>query len=184
MSTGEKIRELRKAKEMTLQELGDKVGVGKSTVRKWETGMIGSMSANNLTALAKALGVSVELLTTTEDSEETEVSAEPNDIGMRIKELRTRAEMSQTELAEKIGESKQTVYKYENGIVKNIPNDTVQKLADVLGCTPAYIMGWAFTETFSEYEKELIRKYRKLDELSKQAIESLMNIELKRTGER
>ena len=37
---GERIKRLRSKKNMTLEELGNQVGVGKSTVRKWETGMI------------------------------------------------------------------------------------------------------------------------------------------------
>ena len=43
MDIGKRIKELRLAKGMTLEELGNKVGVGKSTVRKWETGIIENM---------------------------------------------------------------------------------------------------------------------------------------------
>ena len=38
-------------------------------------------------------------------------------IGDRIKELRISSQMSQQELADKLNVAKQTVYKYENGIV-------------------------------------------------------------------
>ena len=55
---GELIRELREKKGMTLEELGDKVGVGKSTVRKWENGMIQNMRRDKVGKLAAALGVS------------------------------------------------------------------------------------------------------------------------------
>ena len=50
-----KIKELRKAKGLTLEEVGDMVGVGKSTVRKWETGIIANMKRDKIAALAKAL---------------------------------------------------------------------------------------------------------------------------------
>ena len=50
-----KIRALRKERNMTLEEVGLKVGVGKSTVRKWETGMIANMKRDKISALAKAL---------------------------------------------------------------------------------------------------------------------------------
>ena len=43
---------------MTLEELGDKVGVGKSTVRKWENGMIANMRRDKIERLADALGIS------------------------------------------------------------------------------------------------------------------------------
>ncbi|MBE6792533.1 MAG: helix-turn-helix transcriptional regulator [Ruminococcaceae bacterium] len=52
----EKIRELRKEKGLTLEQVADIVGVGKSTVRKWETGMIANMKRDKIASLAKALG--------------------------------------------------------------------------------------------------------------------------------
>ena len=63
-------------------------------------------------------------------------------IGKRIKELREKRGLSQTDLAIKIGESKQTLYKYENDIITNIPSDKVVLIADVLNCSPGYLMGW------------------------------------------
>jgi repressor LexA len=58
MSTGDMIKKLRIEKGMTLEELGDKVGVGKSTVRKWENGMIANMRRDKIERLADALGIS------------------------------------------------------------------------------------------------------------------------------
>lgn len=58
MEMGNRIKRLREEKGMTLEELGDKVGVGKSTVRKWETGMIANMKRDKISKLADALGVS------------------------------------------------------------------------------------------------------------------------------
>jgi transcriptional regulator with XRE-family HTH domain len=51
-----RIRELRKERNMTLEDVAKIVGVGKSTVRKWETGMIENMKRDKIAALAKALG--------------------------------------------------------------------------------------------------------------------------------
>lgn len=51
-----KIKELRLKRGMTLEQVGDIVGVGKSTVRKWETGMIANMKRDKIASLAKALG--------------------------------------------------------------------------------------------------------------------------------
>lgn len=53
---GNRIKELRKAKGLTLEQVGDAVGVGKSTVRKWETGMIANMRRDKIASLAKVLG--------------------------------------------------------------------------------------------------------------------------------
>ena len=54
--TARRIRELRKSRNMTLEDVAKIVGVGKSTVRKWETGMIENMKRDKIAALAKALG--------------------------------------------------------------------------------------------------------------------------------
>lgn len=62
--------------------------------------------------------------------------------GQRIKSKREEMGISQSGLAEAIGVSKQTLYKYENDIVSNIPSDKVEALATSLDTTPQYIMGW------------------------------------------
>lgn len=58
MDMGEKIKTLRLERDMTLEELGNKVGVGKSTVRKWETGMIANMKRDKILKIAEALNTS------------------------------------------------------------------------------------------------------------------------------
>ena len=58
MDMGAKIKQLREEKGMTLEQLGDKIGVGKSTVRKWENGMIANMRRDKIGLIAIALGVS------------------------------------------------------------------------------------------------------------------------------
>ncbi len=60
MNTGERIKQLRIARGMTLEELGQKVGVGKSTVRKWETGAIANMRRDKIAKLADALGTTID----------------------------------------------------------------------------------------------------------------------------
>ena len=63
-------------------------------------------------------------------------------IGLILKEERLRNNLSQEEVAKAIGSTKQAVYKYETGIVTNIPMDKIAKMAQLFGVTPAYIMGW------------------------------------------
>lgn len=48
----------RKELGLTLEEVGKKVGVSKSTVKKWETGFIENMKRDKIALLAKALQVS------------------------------------------------------------------------------------------------------------------------------
>ncbi|MGU8470256.1 helix-turn-helix domain-containing protein [Clostridium perfringens] len=56
------IREKRQELGLTYEQLGELVGVGKSTVRKWETGMIENMRRDNIIALSKALNISPAIL--------------------------------------------------------------------------------------------------------------------------
>lgn len=58
MTMGEKIKFHREQQHMTLEELGNKVGVGKSTVRKWENGMIANMRRDKISKIANALCIS------------------------------------------------------------------------------------------------------------------------------
>lgn len=55
MDFGERIKQLRMANGLTLEQVGDAVGVGKSTVRKWETGQIANMRRDKIAKLASAL---------------------------------------------------------------------------------------------------------------------------------
>ena len=55
---GNRIKNLRTAKKMTLEDVARAVGVGRSTVLKWETGKITSMRGDKISALADVLGVS------------------------------------------------------------------------------------------------------------------------------
>ena len=57
MDLGEKIRLLRHQRGMTLEDVGDACGVGKSTVRKWESGQIANMRRDKIALVANALGV-------------------------------------------------------------------------------------------------------------------------------
>lgn len=63
-------------------------------------------------------------------------------IGKRIKQLREDKGLTQEDIAKKIGVAIQTIYKYENEIVTNIPLDKLEKIAKALQTTPAYLMGW------------------------------------------
>ena len=63
-------------------------------------------------------------------------------IGERIKKKRIESGFSQVDFANKIDVSKQTLYKYENNIITNIPSDKIEAISKVLNLSPMYIMGW------------------------------------------
>ena len=65
-----KIKQLRWERDMTLEEVAKIVGVGKSTVRKWETGTIANMGRDKIALLAKALGTTPAYLMGWEEPQE------------------------------------------------------------------------------------------------------------------
>ena len=62
--------------------------------------------------------------------------------GERIRKTREDQGITQVELAERIGESKQTLYKYEAGIITNVPAEKIELIAHILDVSPAWLMGW------------------------------------------
>jgi repressor LexA len=73
MSEGmaQRIKNLRQEKGLTLEQVAEVVGVGKSTVRKWETGMIANMRRDKIADLAKALGTTPAYLMGWKEKEES-----------------------------------------------------------------------------------------------------------------
>lgn len=67
-------------------------------------------------------------------------------VGERLKQLREQLGMSQVDFATKINVSKQTLYKYENNIITNIPSDKIESAARICNVSPAYLMGWVSPE--------------------------------------
>ena len=137
-----KIKVLRLNQGLTLEQVGNMVGVGKSTVRKWETGAIANMKRDKIAALANALQCSPAYLMGWEEEISSSAPISVISKGKKIKLLREAIGMSQTELAKQTNSSKQTIYKYENDIITNIPSDKIAALANALQCSPAYLMGW------------------------------------------
>jgi len=63
-------------------------------------------------------------------------------MGKRIKDKRESREMTLADLGARVGVQASTVRKWETGYIKDIRSDKIQKIADALGVTPAYLMGW------------------------------------------
>ena len=60
----------------------------------------------------------------------------------RIKERRLQMAYTQEELARKLGLQKSAIAKYENGRVENIKRSVIADMANILECSPSYLMGW------------------------------------------
>ena len=69
----------------------------------------------------------------------------------RIRSLRKERGMSLEVLAEAVGVSRQTIFRYETGAITNIPSEKVEAMAKALGTTPARLMGWEDESDFSTF---------------------------------
>ena len=70
-------------------------------------------------------------------------------IGGNIKKRRNKLGLTLEEVAKIIGVSRQTLSRYETGVIGNIPSDKIEALAQALKTTPAYIMGWEDTRNIA-----------------------------------
>ena len=77
MTTGEKIKQLRKRLGMTQEELGNLIGVQKAAINKYETGVVVNLKKSTIASLAKALHVSpIELLSADDHIEDQPLTPE------------------------------------------------------------------------------------------------------------
>ena len=105
-------------------------------------------------------------------------------IGERIKAMRIRFGLSQVDFADKINVSKQTLYKYENNIITNIPSDKIEAVAKLCNISPSYLMGWEEPDAtqpddchLSNIEKKIITEYRKADAITQAMVLRALSID-------
>lgn len=88
-------------------------------------------------------------------------------VGERIRSERENLKISQTDLAKRIGISKQTLYKYETNIVTNIPYNIIENIANILNISPVMLMGWKIEKTssskYSSFVQTLLGKSESLN---------------------
>ncbi len=88
-------------------------------------------------------------------------------IGQRIKTAREGKSMTLDEVAKLCNTTKQTIFKYENEIVTNIPYDKIVLLSKALNVSPSYLFGWEEKESptepkLSEGEQLLVNLFRQV----------------------
>lgn len=95
----------------------------------------------------------------------------------RIKLRRKELGLSAEKVAEELGVSPATIYRYENKDIKKFPTDILAPLAKVLHTTPSYLMGWdEEIEKCSddELDNQIIKVFNRLSEEKKrQALDYL-----------
>jgi transcriptional regulator with XRE-family HTH domain len=110
-------------------------------------------------------------------------------VGENILLMRKRLGWTQEELARKMGyKSKSTINKIELGI-NDIPQSKIAQFANVLGTTPAHLMGWDTEENnspekfeLSEGEKMLLDLFRRVPEDQQQLVLGMIRAALNTKG--
>ena len=94
-------------------------------------------------------------------------------IGERIKNRRIELGLSADDIAEKLGKSRATIYRYESGEIEKMPTTVLEPLADVLGVSPGYLMGWesrgdigAMLDNFDNLSPVHLKKFPMLGEIA------------------
>lgn len=67
--------------------------------------------------------------------------------GDRMRLRRKELGLSAEKVAERLGVSPATVYRYEKGDIEKLPGDILPTLSKILQTTPAYLMGWEESDT-------------------------------------
>ena len=106
-------------------------------------------------------------------------------IAEKIHSLRIQNGMTQEELARRLNTTKQTISKYEKGIVSNLPLSRVSELAKALGTTSAYLTGWEDTHkekapSVSNEATSISKQYDYLDEHGKRVVRAVIKEETAR----
>lgn len=63
-------------------------------------------------------------------------------LNKNIKKARLQQNMTLDDVARIVGVSRQTIQRYESGVIGNIPSDRIEKIAKALHTTPGALMGW------------------------------------------
>ena len=102
-------------------------------------------------------------------------------IGSRIKNRRKSLKMSADELGKRLGKDRSTIYRYEKGDIENLPLDILEPIANALGTTPQYLMGWDNEKTateggLSESKKQLLALAESCSEEEAEKLLQMMQI--------
>lgn len=103
--------------------------------------------------------------------------------GDRMKARRISLDKTQEDIAAIVRVTKQTIQKYENNIITNIPSDKIKLIAMALDIDPCTLMGWddkISKDEFTKHEIEVIYSYRSHPEMQL-SVDKLLGIE---TGEK
>lgn len=119
------------------------------------------------------------------------------EIGLRIMSAREAANLTKKDLASKVHVANSTIMRYEKGQINKIKMPIIEAIANALDVNPLWLLGKSNVQSInsflntisqnnlclSENEKDLIKKYRRLDDVGKATVDAVIDVQLKRLHE-
>lgn len=119
------------------------------------------------------------------------------EIGLRIMSAREAANLTKKDLASKVHVADSTIMRYEKGQINKIKMPIIEAIANALDVNPLWLLGKSNVQSInsflntisrnnlclSENEKDLIKKYRRLDDVGKATVDAVIDVQLKRLHE-
>lgn len=115
MTTGDRIKQLRNTLGMSQEELGQKVGVKKAAINKYETGIVVNLKRSVIDKLSAALHTTPAYLMGWEDEKTNAPLDIPPNFPARLRYLREQKGETQEQLAEEMGYDLEDITKWEAG---------------------------------------------------------------------
>ena len=107
-------------------------------------------------------------------------------VGERMKTLRKKRGISADTVAEAIGVSRSTIFRYERGDIDKVPADLLERIAAALHTNSGYLLGWSESDKpiiqtqrreeseLTAADRELIELYRRADESDRLAVNLIL----------
>ncbi len=140
-----RLKQLRQERMLSQQEFANMIGISKSSINMYERGER-EPGIETLEAIADFFNVDMDYLLGKSQHKNKQAwladEASITSVGELMRERRKQLGISAETVAEAIGVSPATVYRYEKGDIEKVPGDLLNPIAKVLNTTPAYLMGW------------------------------------------
>ena len=101
------------------------------------------------------------------------------EIGLRIKHKRKALNLTQLELADRVGLTESSISRYESGKIATMPTSTVNKICSVLNLEPAELLGITPENAFEFDLKDVLNEVDDLPVDIKKDILDLLKKQIK-----